>query len=64
VSRKCPATLMEKDWEEGFTCTLPEDHDGPHRDDACEVNVSTDDVGRRYMWTYEWSFVPVQPEWQ
>jgi hypothetical protein len=53
----CGETLMEPDWENGFTCSLPAGHPGDtHRDDTCG-NVSTDDAGRKYTWAYEWTIL-------
>lgn len=63
----CPAYLMEADWVEGFQCTRPEGHEGPHRCDAdqapdvlMEVNESADKDGHRYRWSYEWAYVDEQ----
>jgi hypothetical protein len=55
---KCGDFLMEDEWEDGFTCTLPAGHEGAHRDmtDDQEVNVGTDRKGRRYEWAYEWAY--------
>ena len=55
----CGDHLMEDTWEEGFTCALPAGHDGPHRDmtDVNEVNIGTDQRGRRYGWVYEWEYI-------
>lgn len=52
----CGETLMEPDWDEGFTCSLPGGHEGPHRDEGYNAaNESTDDAGRKYSWAYEWA---------
>ena len=55
---ECGAHLMEADWQEGFTCSLPKCHSGPHRDEGGiqAVNESTDEAGRRYTWVHEWSW--------
>ena len=56
----CHDYLMEKEWVEGFTCSLPDGHDGPHRveggDPVGENNVGTDSDGRSYTWVYEWRY--------
>lgn len=52
----CGDELMESDWEEGFTCTLPADHEGPHIDQQAGSNRSTDDKGREYEWRYIWEY--------
>lgn len=56
----CGEYLTETDWAEGFECSLPAGHDGPHR---CEggindVNEGTDSAGRPYTWVYEWTWAP------
>lgn len=56
---RCGDDLMEDDWVEGFRCTLPPGHNGPHRDtsDWDSDNVSTSSAGKRYRWIYEWRYV-------
>jgi len=58
MTGKCGDWLMENDWQEGFTCSLPEGHPGPHRDmtDDQEINQGTDKQGRSYEWAYEWAY--------
>lgn len=55
----CGNYLMEDDWAEGFECSLPPDHDGPHRAEGgvIDVNESTDKNGATYTWVYEWEYV-------
>ena len=55
---RCGDELMEDDWEEGFRCTLPPGHNGPHRDtsDWDAENFSTSSAGKRYRWVYEWRY--------
>jgi hypothetical protein len=55
----CGAYLMEADWVEGFECSLPPEHDGPHRCEGgfTEVNESTDKDGHPYRWAHEWSYL-------
>lgn len=57
--QRCGEELMEDSWEEGFRCTLPPDHHGPHRDtsDWDGDNLSTDSTGRKYRWVMEWRHV-------
>lgn len=54
----CGDYLMENDWPEGFTCSLPDGHEPPHRDmtDDIEINEGTDRQGRKYTWAYEWEY--------
>lgn len=58
--RICRDVLMETDWEEGFTCSLPATHrPSPHRAEGegiLENNVSVDSIGRKYRWVMEWSY--------
>jgi hypothetical protein len=58
---KCPASLMEDSWEEGFDCSLEPGHEGPHRDmtDWNARNESTDVSGRAYRWAYEWEWTGI-----
>lgn len=51
----CGDSLMEADWEEGFTCTRSPNHPMPHRDESV-INTSTDENGRKYTWAYEWTY--------
>jgi hypothetical protein len=55
---RCGDELMENDWQEGFRCTQPPGHNGPHRDtsDFDSDNVSTSSAGRKYRWVYEWRY--------
>ena len=54
----CGDRLMEDDWKEGFDCSLPTGHDGPHRDeDATGINASSTSDGRLYRWVYEWGYI-------
>lgn len=54
----CGNYLMELDWIEGFECSLPAEHDGPHRAEGgiTDVNVGTDKNGHEYTWVYEWTY--------
>ena len=54
-AERCGDHLMEDDWQEGFRCTLPPGHDGPHRDWDSH-NVSTSSAGPKYRWVYEWRY--------
>ena len=60
-SPQCRDHLMEPGWEEGFDCSLPPGHDGPHRDmtDWNERNESKSSDGRAYIWAYEWQYCDV-----
>ena len=55
----CGEELLEDSWEEGFDCSLPVGHDGPHRDmtywNARNESMSVD--GRKYRWVYEWEYI-------
>lgn len=55
----CRDYLMEQDWLEGFTCSLPYRHEGSHRAEGeaiGERNVSIDRDGHEYHWVYEWTY--------
>lgn len=54
----CGEFLTEEGWEEGYDCTLPDGHDGPHRMESGvnEILESIDNRGRRYTWAYEWKY--------
>lgn len=55
----CGWQLMEADWQEGFECSLPDGHEGPHRCEGgvTEINESTDVTGHRYSWVHEWRYL-------
>jgi hypothetical protein len=57
---ECGDYLAEQAWDEGFTCSLPAGHDGPHRAEGGinDVNTGTDIDGRAYTWVYEWEYKP------
>lgn len=56
----CPDHLMVDGWDEGFECTLPLRHAGPHRA-ASSVqghHVGISDAGKHYTWAHEWAYTP------
>ena len=59
--KRCRDYLTEDDWPEGFTCSLPELHDGPHRAEGGidDVNESRATTGQRYSWVMEWAYLPL-----
>lgn len=55
---RCNDKLDEADWIEGYTCSLPAGHHGPHRQHTDEQGnlIGTHENGRRYRWAYEWMY--------
>lgn len=51
--RTCNDHLMQEDWDQGFCCTLPVNHSGPHRDDGFS---GRDHRGFKYHQIAEWSY--------
>jgi hypothetical protein len=54
----CCDELVESDWEEGYMCTRPVNHTGPHREEGGTLAdlKGVDVKGREYKWAYEWVY--------
>jgi hypothetical protein len=54
----CGEEVIEADWEEGYTCSLPAEHAGPHCQftDLRERLAGTHRDGRPYTYAFTWSY--------
>lgn len=55
---RCNDLLIEKEWEDGFRCFLPDGHRGAHRVASYfnENLIGVHKDGRPYEYAYEWRY--------